>query len=356
MVVVGALGIVLLQEKANPPLMKPQEEIKISISDLVEAYAGNPIAADEKYKNRILITVGVVDYIEKYEGRPVIILDWPFKVQCFFRNESELKNVKIGELVAIRGRNVGKVTYRVGRPSYEALILKDCSLVPLEKVRELKVEFDNETKTFRIKNFGYNLRVYLKPPNINESTWLIIIPHYQSNAMVSAAEEVLKIFYTSGGGEYVFYLQDDDEGNVLFNKTLIFEGPKLKIMEILKFKLCWIKSWKTECRLEEITAIVKNVGDLMYGGWPDPRYCGVHEIYVAKEGSTGEWFSGATGIFNPGEEKGIEYGSFYTLTEDEKGGVYRLRLETEWETLNVTIKIPLYEGGEYCIEVPPYGG
>jgi len=364
-IVAGVLGIILLREKAIvPPLVGPQEgikipqeEIKISPEDLAREYRENPTVADEKYKDRILITVGVITSVGKYEGKTAVILGeplgYPYYIWCFLRDESELKKVEKGQLVVVRGRNVGQVIYGAAGPFLsEAVTLKDCSFVPL-KARELKVEFDNETKTFRIKNFGYHLIVYLKPPKINRAVEVAEIPYYRSNATISAVSAIRTEGMILGlkpeGGEYLFYVQDH-EGNILFNKTLIFEGPKLKIMKIEKFKLYWIpKYWrKAECQLVEITAIVKNIGDLSWYGGTD--------VYVAKEGSTGTRFS-AGGILNPGEEGRIEYrGLPYTLTEDEKGGIYRLHLETERETLNVTIEIPPYKEGWYYVEVPPYGG
>jgi len=103
--------------KTHPTTEKqPEEVIKVSAVQLSEEYDANKIAADAKYKDKILEISGVVDSIGKD------ILDTPyvtlkgreyslFGVQCMFgrADEPELATLSKEEEVVLRGKVSGEL-------------------------------------------------------------------------------------------------------------------------------------------------------------------------------------------------------------------------------------------------------
>ena len=98
----------------------------ITAPELMRAYSENEIAADLKYKGKIMVVSGKVTarakdimdniYVALFSARPL------FSVQCFF-NDSQARRiaaVQIGSQVRIQGRVDGKMGN---------VMLKDCRLV-----------------------------------------------------------------------------------------------------------------------------------------------------------------------------------------------------------------------------------
>lgn len=85
------------------------EGIKITTSDLSNEYAANEIAADQKYKNRVLIIVGLITDISRdpQTNKPYVsvgggeysLREW---VRCFFDNENELLELAMETLLLVR--------------------------------------------------------------------------------------------------------------------------------------------------------------------------------------------------------------------------------------------------------------
>ena len=106
---------------------KPSEAIKIESWGLVEAYESNEVAADERYKGKVLEVSGVVNAVKKD------ILDTMYielkgggefelrGVQCYFDDShtNSLSNLSKGQWVTIRGRCDGLMMN---------VLLKECEI------------------------------------------------------------------------------------------------------------------------------------------------------------------------------------------------------------------------------------
>lgn len=101
-------------------------EYEVTAVQLMDEYSDNEIAADLKYKDKVIVVSGkVVDrakdlanqiYIALYTGRAL------FSVQCFFSDKyaSEVAEVKTGAIVKIKGKVNGK---------FGNVILKGCRII-----------------------------------------------------------------------------------------------------------------------------------------------------------------------------------------------------------------------------------
>lgn len=104
------------------------EIIRVTAQELYSAYEANEVAADAKYKGKVIEVSGVVDTIGKdFLGTPYVTLTsggryevWG--VQCMFSNKDEpqLAQLSKGETVAVRGKCDG---YLVN------VLIKKCILV-----------------------------------------------------------------------------------------------------------------------------------------------------------------------------------------------------------------------------------
>jgi hypothetical protein len=92
-----------------------QPAIKVTAIDLFRAYKDNEVAADERYKGKILEVSGAVDNIGKdIMDTPYVTLDTGdviSTVQCMFGDEhkAELASLKKGDRVTIKGECQGKL-------------------------------------------------------------------------------------------------------------------------------------------------------------------------------------------------------------------------------------------------------
>ncbi len=103
------------QQSSQP---SPKEEaIKIAAVKLSEEYKANEVAADSKYKGKILEISGIVDSIGKdilnvpyiaLKSYEYAVID---KVQCMFskNDESKLIDVAQGQQITLRGEVSGKM-------------------------------------------------------------------------------------------------------------------------------------------------------------------------------------------------------------------------------------------------------
>lgn len=129
LIVLGGIGKALDKEggrsTGNTVTANPEQPVaEVTAHQLFEAYKGNEIAADEKYKGKILIVKGTVSdigkdilddmYLTLDTGNPIL------SVQTFFadRFKSRLASMKKGDRVALRCRCDGK---------FGNVLMKDCA-------------------------------------------------------------------------------------------------------------------------------------------------------------------------------------------------------------------------------------
>lgn len=110
------------------PVTQPEETIKITAVKLSEEYDANKVAADAKYKDKLLEVSGTIDSIGKD------ILDTPyvtlqgrqyslFGLQCMFAksDEAELATLSKGQSIVLQGRVSGELIGNV--------LAKGCKIV-----------------------------------------------------------------------------------------------------------------------------------------------------------------------------------------------------------------------------------
>lgn len=91
---------------------EPEEVISVSSSELVSAYKQNEIAADSKYKDKLLDVKGTVDSIGESFGQQYVTLkssDFLIHVQCFLASSESEKagTLTQGQSVTLQGRDDG---------------------------------------------------------------------------------------------------------------------------------------------------------------------------------------------------------------------------------------------------------
>ena len=154
----------------------PTEElkgIKITVDKLIEEYLTNEIAADQKYKGRILIVVGE----EAEVGRDpsvdkAYVSIGPYdswrRVRCFFNNEDELIGIVKGQEVIVKGECLGKKKEEEGTSFAE--LLKNCSLIEETEFQLIGWEV-REGLAIKFTNFRYSVTFHLiNPQGIETST------------------------------------------------------------------------------------------------------------------------------------------------------------------------------------------
>lgn len=105
---------------------EPKEEaIKVTATKLAEDYDNNEIAADQKYKGKIVEITGTLKSIEAMLGSQFITIEGNqilSDIQCFFdkSKESELAALQKNKSITVRGRVDGK-SLNVG--------VKECEIV-----------------------------------------------------------------------------------------------------------------------------------------------------------------------------------------------------------------------------------
>ena len=89
---------------------KVKEAIKVSAGEVLSAYKENGIAAFDKYGNRLLEITGICGDINKDIANKAYVIvksgdDLEItELQCYFDNENEIKELKKGNRVTIRGK------------------------------------------------------------------------------------------------------------------------------------------------------------------------------------------------------------------------------------------------------------
>lgn len=107
-----------------PKTAPSQQVIVVSATQMAKDYESNEIAADEKYKGKMIQITGVVDGIEKdLFDNPFLSMDtgWSgYFFHCSFEDATQLKKLKKGQKVTVVGEG--------DRLSLNFINLKDCQL------------------------------------------------------------------------------------------------------------------------------------------------------------------------------------------------------------------------------------
>lgn len=112
-------------EKKNTETNNP---IVVDIQKFIKEFDGNQLASEEKYKDKIIETSGVIGNIsEDIMGKPFIVLKpandkyyFGTEIQCYFTAKEALYGLTNGQLVRIRGRMDTQVMN---------ILIKDCEIV-----------------------------------------------------------------------------------------------------------------------------------------------------------------------------------------------------------------------------------
>lgn len=104
---------------------KKEEAIKVTASNLAKEYEDNEIAADQKYKGKIVEITGTIKSIEEMLGSKFVTIEGNqilSDIQCFFdkSKESELATLQKNKSITVRGKVDGK-SINVG--------VKECEIV-----------------------------------------------------------------------------------------------------------------------------------------------------------------------------------------------------------------------------------
>jgi DNA-binding protein len=183
LIVVGILFMLQRQEVVQPtqsattpaPGVELEAPLKIHIHELYKEYKENTEAANEKWRGRLIVTVGWVRGFTKegsliiWAGAPVdVIIPCPFK-----GSERKMLEKSVREreslLVAVSGR-IASMEQRIvygGFPlpstyTYFELSLQDCKLVDVSKLREFEARFFMENWSVVVHNYAYSLLMWFR--------------------------------------------------------------------------------------------------------------------------------------------------------------------------------------------------
>jgi hypothetical protein len=281
-VVAIVTGVVLFQKPAPvaPPSKPetpttptlPETPIKISQKDLREEYDDNPIAADEKYKDRNITTIGTISYIEEREGKVEIgLLGKPFEytirgpqIVCVFNDKKEVINLKKDEKIGVIGRNKG-----IESVGWIRIIrFDDCHIVPLEKIKEFKADFEKKTGDLKIQQFGYDVEIQLiSPEGMNKSIKTINylettseIKNVYKSVAERSEEEIVGKWKTTPGEYRLIAVEKIDSGKeqILYEQRFEIKGIEKAEIEILKLSGEWIWAGDYRYRLTSLTLKFSN--------------------------------------------------------------------------------------------------
>jgi hypothetical protein len=320
-------------EPATPGTSPPTEDlggIKITTGDLSDEYKENEIAADHKYKNRVLIIVGLITDISRdpQTNKPYVSvgkslsLEW---VRCFFDKEDQLLGLAKGEEVIVKGKCLGKKEDKEGTSF--PIVFKNCSLIEETEFQvtgweviispynppsvDLKVSF---------KKFGRSVTAYLNNPEGRETSAYLSCPA-RNYAGLDCTEGVFTLSMTEGSlqtpiaGDYQIVVKDSNE-NILTTKTFSFRGVQPEV-EITDVSGHWEHDIEYDPSLHQwglgpskevhysvrLMVNIKNSGDL-------PFYFTWIAVKVPNDDSQGGSYECKRGIA-PGEEETVSISTQY---------------------------------------------
>jgi hypothetical protein len=123
--IVLAAGSMETEEKVEESVRSQSAAITVSASQLYSDYKANEVAADQRYKDKVLQVSGTVDNIGKdiMDSIYVTLETGTFgSIQCFFadKHASEAAQLRKGQSITVKGRCDGKMMN---------VLLKGCVIV-----------------------------------------------------------------------------------------------------------------------------------------------------------------------------------------------------------------------------------
>ncbi len=123
------------KERARQEALNGRVSETIWAPDLYDAYEQNEVAADERFKDKVIIVTGIVGKIGKSRDAPYVtlrtravmsfgeVMYYEKYVRCFFTSTSipRLSRLRPGESIRIKGRGDGFAGW---------VDLRDCTIVP----------------------------------------------------------------------------------------------------------------------------------------------------------------------------------------------------------------------------------
>jgi hypothetical protein len=276
LIVVSILFMLQRQEVVQPtqsvttpaPGVELEAPLKIHIHELYKEYKGSPEAANEKWRGRLIVTVGWVGGFTK-EDSPIIRAGAPVDViiPCPVKgSEREMLEKGVRELkpvfVAISGR-IASMAERIayGFPplpsgyTYFELSLQDCKLVDVSKVREFEARFFRENWSVVVHNYAYNLLVWFRkadepsPPMLS-TYYVVTLSPLDREARASIEPNIREVARTPG--DYVLEVVNAESGEVLVSWRIRIPGIEAVGVEITSAKGYWAPGneyWLTQIHL-----------------------------------------------------------------------------------------------------------
>lgn len=122
----GSSTLQAAQERAAAPAPAPEKPLAISAGRLYEAYDANEVAADQKYKGKVLAVAGTVQSVDK-DAFNNIVIDlksanqfMPIRAYLEKKYEADAASLSKGQSITFVCTGGGKI---VGSP-----VLRDCQL------------------------------------------------------------------------------------------------------------------------------------------------------------------------------------------------------------------------------------
>jgi hypothetical protein len=270
LIVVSILFMLQRQEVVQPtqsvttpaPGVELEAPLKIHIHELYKEYKGSPEAANEKWRGRLIVTVGWVKGFTKEDfpiiraGAPVdVIIPCPVK-----GSEREMLEKGVRELkpvfVAVSGR-IASMAERIayGFPplpsgyTYFELSLQDCKLVDVSKVREFEARFFRENWSVVVHNYAYSIVVWFRKadePSPN-TLYIVTLSPLDREARIDIRDlrEIAARFarnieeFVRTPGDYVLEVVNSESGEVLVNWRIRIPGIEAVRVEITSAKGYW---------------------------------------------------------------------------------------------------------------------
>lgn len=117
----------------STPIASPTPEISLTAATLISAYEDNEIAADQRYKDKIVVVTGVIEdfgedlFDDEYIAityDPVNMDDWSaIGINCRFidRGFDNVTRLSKGDAITVRGRNKGDPGFTI--------VLEECTIL-----------------------------------------------------------------------------------------------------------------------------------------------------------------------------------------------------------------------------------
>ena len=246
----------MLQSVTTPaPGVELEAPLKIHIRELYKEYKGSPEAANEKWRGRLIVTVGWVKGFTQ-EGYLIISAGVPMEViiPCPVKgSEREMMEKGARErnlvFVAVSGRIASMAERTVLFYTFFELRLKDCKLVDVSKVREFEARFFRENWSVVVHNYAYTLLVgFRKADEPSPGThYIVTISPLDREARIDIRDpreiaarfriNIEQFFRTPG--DYVLEVVNAGSGEVLVSWRIRIPGIEAVRVEITSAEGYW---------------------------------------------------------------------------------------------------------------------